>query len=460
MNQPVETAEETQLIRALGVPSLTANIVNATVGAGIFALPALVAAQIGAAAPLAFLVCALAMVFFVTSFALAGSRVSLTGGMYAYVETAFGRYVGFIAGVLYFLTAILGSSGVVTLLADTVGAMAPIFANRSAHFLIVLLVFGSLAWINVRGVRSGARAVWIVTIVKLVPLLIFVCAGIFFVRRADALAITWPGAPALGRSVLILLFAFVGIEVALIPSGEVKNPARTVPRAIYLALAVTTALYLLIQLVAQGILGDTLGKFPATPLAQAASRFLGEPGRSLMLAGASISAFGFITSDILSSPRILFAFGRDRFLPKAFAHVHPRFHTPDIAIVVYCAICFDPFPLLHFSAASRSVERRRAAALFPQLRCSAAVNATRCAGQWPPVRLSGRVDGAVRRGCDQSLDSGSGDATRTGSYRRRPGGGVHSFPHPTRDHHQDGGLTDRLGILPPYLVAHPTRPPR
>jgi amino acid transporter len=339
MSNPVEPAVESQLVRALGVPSLTANIVNATVGAGIFALPALVAAQIGAAAPLAFLVCALAMVFFVTSFALAGSRVSLTGGMYAYVETAFGRYVGFIAGVLYFLTAILGSSGVVTLLADTVGAMAPAVANRSAHFLIVLVVFGSLAWINVRGVRSGARAVWIVTILKLVPLLIFVCVGIFFVRRADALAITWPGAPALGRSVLVLLFAFVGIEVALIPSGEVKDPARTVPRAIYLALAVTTALYLLIQLVAQGILGDALGKFPATPLAQAASRFFGEPGRSLMLAGASISAFGFITSDILSSPRILFAFGRDRFLPRAFAHVHPRFHTPDIAIVVYCATC-------------------------------------------------------------------------------------------------------------------------
>ena len=119
--------------------------------------------------------------------------------------------------------------------------MAPVLANRSAHFLIVLVVFGSLAWINVRGVRSGARAVWIVTILKLVPLLIFVCAGIFFVRRADAMAITWPGAPALGRSVLILLFAFVGIEVALIPSGEVKDPARTVPRAIYLALAVTTA---------------------------------------------------------------------------------------------------------------------------------------------------------------------------------------------------------------------------
>jgi len=338
MSQPIEPGSESQLIRALGVPSLAANIVNSTVGAGIFALPALVAAQLGTGAPLAFLACALAMVVFVTSFALAGSRVSLTGGLYAYVETAFGRFIGFLAGVLYFLTAILAASGIVALFADTIGAMLPIFAHGATHFLVVLLVFGALAWINIRGVKSGAGAVWLVTIVKLVPLFIFVGVGIFFVRRADALTITWPGVPVLGRGVLLLLFAFVGIEVALMPSGEVKNPARTVPRAIYLALAVTTVLYLLIQLVAQGILGGSLGKFSTAPLAQAASHFLGKPGRNLMLTGASVSAFGFLASDILSSPRILFALGRDRFLFKAFAHVHPRFRTPDLAIVAYCAI--------------------------------------------------------------------------------------------------------------------------
>jgi APA family basic amino acid/polyamine antiporter len=333
-----EPVEEGQLIRALGVPSLAANIVNSTVGAGIFALPALVAAQLGAGAPLAFLACALAMVIFVTSFALAGSRVSLTGGLYAYVETAFGRYVGFIAGVLYFLTAILAASGIVALVADTAGLMLPIFSHGLMHFLVVLLVFGVLAWVNIRGIRSGARAVWIITTAKLLPIFVFIAIGIFFVRRGDALAIAWPGASSLGRGVLLLLFAFVGIEVALMPSGEVKNPARTVPRAIYLALAVTTVLYLLIQVVAQGILGGTLGKFSTAPLAEAASRFLGEPGRKLMLTGASISAFGFLVSDVLSSPRILFALGRDRFLPALLAHVHPRFRTPDIAILTYCAI--------------------------------------------------------------------------------------------------------------------------
>jgi len=332
--------EEAGLIRALGIPGLTANIVNSTVGAGIFALPALVAAQLGAASPLAYIICAVAMCLFVTSFAMAGSRVSLTGGLYAYVEVAFGRYVGFLAGVLYFLTAILAISGVVGLIATSVVRLIPPLATQSGRFMVILFVFLFLATINIRGVRIGARAVEAVTLTKLAPLMIFVVAGIFFIRPEALAWPGWPGNEPLGRSVLQLIFAFVGVEVALVPSGEVKQPARTVPRAIFIALGITTLLYIMIQLVALGVLGDELGKSGDAALAEAAARFLGNVGRTLMLAGLAISAFGFATSDILSSPRIIFAFGRDAFIPKWFAHVHPRFHTPDVAIITYAVIGF------------------------------------------------------------------------------------------------------------------------
>lgn len=329
-----------QLVRAIGTPSLTANIINTTIGAGIFVLPALVAGQLGPASPIALLVCAVVMGMVVTSFAIAGSRVSLTGGVYAYVEVAFGRYVGFLAGVLFFLTAILSVSGVINVFATTIATALSLFASPPGYFAIVLLVLGLLAWINVRGVRAGARAVDAITLVKIIPLLIFVAVGIFFIRP-DAIALPpWPGAKPIGEGVLLLIFAFAGIEVALAPSGEVKNPARTVPRAIYAALALTTILYVLIQLVGQGILGSDLAKHPNAPLAEAATRFLGNAGRTLMLVGATLSAFGFITSDILSAPRIIFAFGRDGVLPAWFAHIHPRFHTPDVAIISYCVIVF------------------------------------------------------------------------------------------------------------------------
>jgi APA family basic amino acid/polyamine antiporter len=336
---PPQRADE-QLIRAIGVPGLTANIVNATIGAGIFVLPALVAKSLGAAAPLAFVVCAIAMVLFVTCFAIAGSRVSLTGGLYAYVEVAFGRFVGFIGGILYAVTAISAVAGVGNVLVDSIAGLLPIVRHPVVRVGAILLVYVFLAMINIRSVRAGTGAVGAVTLAKVLPLLIFIGAGIFFIHPANLAWPGWPGAKPLGDAVLRLIFAFVGIEVALIPSGEVKNPARTVPRAIYMALITTTALYLLIQIVAQGTLGADLANYPDTPLAEAASRFLGNFGHTLLVVGATVSAFGFIASDILSSPRMLFAVGRDGILPAWFAHVHPRYRSPDVAIITYSLIAF------------------------------------------------------------------------------------------------------------------------
>jgi len=329
---------DAQLVRAIGVPGLAANIINTTIGASIFALPALIAQSLGAAAPLAFVACGIAMTLFVTCFALAGSRVTATGGLYAYAEVAFGRYVGFITGLFFCTTALLSVAAVVNFFVGTVVTLVPWLNGPIARVGLMALVYAVLAAINIRGVRSGAGTVTLVTIAKLIPLFVFVVAGVFFIEPA---ALEWPGWPpakTLGDSILLLLFAFFGIEVALIPSGEVKTPARTVPRAIYSALILTTALYILIQLVAQGTLGANLALTKETPLAQSAKVFLGNPGHLLLLAGATISGFGFIASDILSSPRILFAFGRDGILPRWLAHVHPSWHSPDVAILVYTAI--------------------------------------------------------------------------------------------------------------------------
>lgn len=329
-----------QLVRGIGVPALTANIVGSTIGAGIFVIPATVAKGLGSAAPLAFVCCALAMVLFVTCFAIAGSRVSLTGGLYAYVEVAFGRYVGFLAGILYFLTALGAVAGVVNVLANSVALVVPLLGGPIMRIMVMLAVYGSLVFINVRGVRKGAGAVTFITSAKLLPLLLFIGVGIFFVHAPDIWWSNWPSSKSLGDAVVLLMFAFVGIEVALIPSGEVKNPSRTVPRSAYLALTVTTIIYILIQVVAQGTLGSDLANHSDAPLAESAAKFLGNVGRVILLAGATISAFGFVTSDILSSPRMVFAFGRDGALPEFFAHVHPRYRSPDVAIITYATLAF------------------------------------------------------------------------------------------------------------------------
>ena len=377
-----EERAEAQLVRAIGIPALTANIVNSTIGAGIFVLPALVAKGLGAAAPLAFVACAIAMVLFVTCFAVAGSRVSLTGGLYAYVEVAFGRYVGFLAGVLYCLTAVAAVAGVVNVFVDSITALVPLLGNPIMRIGLIFLVYGVLVAINVRGVREGAGAVTIVTIAKLLPILLFLCVGIFFIHPANIGWSGWPGSKALGDSVVLLMFAFVGIEVALIPSGEVKNPARTVPRSAYLALVITTVIYITIQLVAQGTLGPDLANHSTAPLAEAAAIFLGNIGRTILLAGATISAFGFVTSDILSSPRMLFAFGRDGVLPAWFAHVHQRYRSPDVAIISYAVIAFA---LSVSGTFEKLAVLSNVAVLLMYLLC--------CAACWSLVQRDIRADG-------------------------------------------------------------------
>jgi APA family basic amino acid/polyamine antiporter len=196
------------------------------------------------------------------------------------------------------------------------------------------VVFAAFAWINVRGVTMGTRLVEIMTVGKLLPIVLLTAAGLFWVRP-EHLAIEWAAPDRIGMASITLIFAFVGIEVALAPSGEIRDPARTVPRAAFLALAITTLVYLLLQLVAHAVLGPALGSFTDAPLVEVASRVLGPVGATLILIGGSISMLGFLSGDALGTPRSLYAFGRDGLLPAALARLHPRFHTPWVAVIVH-----------------------------------------------------------------------------------------------------------------------------
>ncbi len=334
----MSVASETGLVRAIGARQLTASIVNVTVGAGIFVLPALVAAGLGAAAPVAYIVCAVLMALIVSCFASAGSRVSLTGGLYAYVEVAFGPFVGFLAGVLYCLMATFAVASVASAFAGSVGALWPPAGSAFGRGLIIIALFATLAGINVRGVRPGVGLVEATTVLKLLPLLIFVGVGIWSVHGEY---LRWSGLPSgsdIGRTSILLIFAFAGVEIALVPSGEVREPARTVPRALLSALAITTTLYILIQVAAQGLLGPAIAQHTAAPLADAVALVLGNSGRLFVLAGAVVSMFGYVSGDMLGSPRALYAFARDGILPEPLARIHPRFHTPHVAIAIYACL--------------------------------------------------------------------------------------------------------------------------
>jgi basic amino acid/polyamine antiporter, APA family len=330
-------AAEQSLVRALGVRALAATIFNVIVGGGIFGLPSEVARGLGAAAPLAYIVCAIAMGLIVLCFAEAGSRVSLSGGPYAYVEVALGRWLGFLGGVLLWVVAVFATAAVASVFASYLAAFIPPLQTAIGRAFLLAALFTTLAVINVRGVRQGTRLIEIVTVAKLLPLIALIIVGAFFIEPSN---LAWDRTPSIGdvgRTSIVLFFAFAGIETALVPSGEVKDPARTVPRALFIALIGVTLLYMGVQLVALGILGPALASESA-PLVGTARR-ISAPFGILLAAGAAISTFGHQSGMMLATPRALFAFGRDGILPRVFASVHPRYRTPHVAIIVQAIVC-------------------------------------------------------------------------------------------------------------------------
>jgi len=343
MTEP-RTSTERSLVRAIGTWALAAGVINVTVGGGIFRLPADVAAALGAAAPIAYIVCAVAMGLIVLCFAEAGSRVSLTGGPYAYVELAFGPYVGFLTGVLIWLLGTTAVAAVSTVFATNAAKLFPVFEQPMMRALLLAGSFATVATVNILGVKQGSRLNGIATVAKLLPLALLVLAGVFFIDRDNLAMATAPAVGDVTRASIVLIFAFSGIESALVPSGEVKDPARTVPRAVFTAMIGITVLYIAIQLVAQGVLGPALAT-STTPLADAAGVVLGPWGRILLLSAVVVSTFGYLSGMTLAIPRALYAFGRDGYLPSAVAAVHPRFRTPHVAIaiqsVLACALAIS-----------------------------------------------------------------------------------------------------------------------
>jgi amino acid transporter len=226
------------------------------------------------------------------------------------------------------------------LFADAGASLVPAIGTLGGRALFIGVIFAAVAWINVRGVKQGTWLNVVLTVAKLVPLALLLVGGLL---AADGANLRWEhGVPAmsdLARASVILVFAYAGVESALVPSGEVRDSARTVPRAVFLAMGIVTLLYVGLQLSAQGVLGAALPG-SATPLADAAGRVFGAWGVLMISAGFMISAFGYLSGMMLAVPRALFAFGRDGILPRQVAAVHPRFHTPWIAIIVQSTLCW------------------------------------------------------------------------------------------------------------------------
>jgi APA family basic amino acid/polyamine antiporter len=381
------------LVRALGTWGLAASIVNITIGGGIFRAPGHpdITGRLGAAAPVAYIVCAVAMAFVVLCFAEAGSRVALTGGPYAYVERAFGRFAGFVVGWQLWLVGTIATAAVATIFADAALRLFPSLPPVPGRALLLVTMFAIAVVINILGVQFGARLNMASTVAKLVPLALLIVLGLLNAKAEHFAGAALPAGDDLRRAAIIVLFVFAGLESALVPSGEVRDPSRTVPRAVFIALAIVTLAYILIQVAAWGVLGPSLAGRTA-PLADLGEAVMGPFGAAMIGVAVVLSTFGYLCGMILAIPRALFAFARDGLLPASIAAVHPRFHTPWVAIVLQAVLSLA---LALTSAWEQLVIFANVAVLFVYLGCAAAAWQLRRAGISDEVATPPRIPGSA-----------------------------------------------------------------
>jgi APA family basic amino acid/polyamine antiporter len=319
------------LRRVLGPWDLTAIGVNQVIGSGIFLLPADVARQIGPWGPVAFLMVGLASLLIALCFAEVGSRFDRTGGPYLPARTAYGRFVGFEVGWMMWFTRVASQASVINGLALALAFYWPALATGWPRATLITVVTSALTFINIRGIKQSSWVVNALTIGKLLPLLLFIALGIWYIDPVRFSAMPAVSMSQAGTAALLLIFAFGGYEVTGIPAGESSNPRRDVPFAFVMTIITVAVVFTLTAAVATGVLPDVGAS--RTPLADGAALFMGAAGALMVSVGAAISMTGNNMGQVLTGSRTIFALAENGDLPRWLAQLHPRFHTPSNAIV-------------------------------------------------------------------------------------------------------------------------------
>jgi len=329
------------LVRAIGRWSFAALTINCIIGSGVFGLPAVLAEKAGRNSVFGVLLAGVAVGVVMACFAEVASRFTETGGPYLYAREAFGSFLGIqVAWLVWFvrLTACAANANLfVTYLAEFWGkASQPI-----PRFIVLTVLIGMLAAINLRGVRAGAGVSTAFTVAKLASLGLVGGAGATYlvsIRRMMPSLTSTSGVHADSwlQAVVLLIFAYGGFETALISAGEARDPRRDVPFGLFAALLTCTFIYGLIQWVVVAVLPDPAHS--VRPLADVARIILGQGGATLIAAGALFSIYGYLSGNLLATPRITFALAERGEFPSLFGLVHSRFRTPWFSILVFACL--------------------------------------------------------------------------------------------------------------------------
>jgi basic amino acid/polyamine antiporter, APA family len=326
---------EPTLVRGITRNHLIGLLINSTIGAGILGLPSKVFALVGSYSLVTWLLCACPVVAIALCLAEVSTRFRESGGPYLYARAAFGPTLAFITGWLRLLTTTLAYATVCNLLIGYLTGFVPAVARGMGRVATITLVTGGLALVLARGLRE---TVWLSTALsagKVLLLVLVILAGAFFF---DSSRLHWTPAPHVqdfASAILLSIFAFFGFEAGSVAGGELSDPNRDMPVAIAVSVGMTTALYVLIQLVCIGTLGSLTTS--TRPVADAATAMLGTLGSVVVSVGAVPLLLGVLITILISSSRTLFAMGERGQMPVAVSFVHPLRRTPLVAITIMTA---------------------------------------------------------------------------------------------------------------------------
>lgn len=319
------------LRREISFWGLSAIALNGLIGAGIFALPAAAAMQAGAFSPAMFILCGLLIATVVASFGQVASYFNQTGGPIVYAGEAFGPFIGFQTGWLLYFGRVTAFAANTNALVDYGSALWDGLGYGGGRFLAILLACLYLTTVNVMGVRRGVGTINWLTVLKLIPLLLFIVIGLSYFEPTLFIEAEVPPPGTFAGTLLLLVYAYVGFEGALIPAGESKNPKRDLPRALLTTIGATAVIYVLIQSVSLSVLPELAES--AAPLSDAAGIMFGTTGVLIMTVAAFLSIAGNLSAIMLAAPRMTYALARETSLPNWFGAVHDKYRTPANSII-------------------------------------------------------------------------------------------------------------------------------
>src|SRR5579863_5513417 len=330
----------TALIRTIGRWSLTALVINSVIGSGIFGLPSVVSGRVGRMAPLAYFIAGAGMAVISGCLAEVASQFRETGGPYLYARETLGRFWGIQIAWMMWLSRIAAASGTANLFTTYLGQVFPRATEPAYRMAILSTLVGVLAVVNYVGVKSGARTSDFFTALKLLLLGLFIGAGLWWIAAHGAVTpspLTHAVEPRDWlEATLVLVYAYGGFEAVLLATGEMRDPRHDVPIALMIGIGSVAVIYTLVQVVVSGSLTDPAAT--PRPIADSALAILGSRAAAAISIGALFSIYGYLSANMLHTPRLTFALAERGDFPKIFARIHKRFHTPYISIVLYTAL--------------------------------------------------------------------------------------------------------------------------